>query len=191
MLDGAGLKGDKRRKLWGEAWRMRKDWWNVTVKMGEEKCLDEKWNGAMPRWTRDIRTFGEICVGLKLGKQKKIWNKGFDGMMVGHSHESGVGAYRIHNLNTGKIHNTRNVRWIGKMHKEYSKEEGVSSKDSSKSDSTKHRAKADDEEKMEEELLQKMAEGTEKVDSEQLVKEEKESESKDSQMESPEVETVG
>ena len=25
MLDGAGLKGEKRRKLWGEAWRLRKD----------------------------------------------------------------------------------------------------------------------------------------------------------------------
>ena len=93
MLDGAGLKGDKRRKLWEEAWRLRKDWWNVTVKMGEEKCPDEKWDGAMSRWTRDIKVFGEICVGLKLGKQKKIWNKGFDGMMVGHSHKSGVGVH--------------------------------------------------------------------------------------------------
>ena len=64
--------------------------------MGEEKCPNEKWDGewdgAMLQWTRDIKIFGEICVGLKLGKQKKIWNKGFDGMMVGHSHKSGVGV---------------------------------------------------------------------------------------------------
>ena len=130
-------------------------------------------------------------MGLKLGKQKKIWNKGFDGMMVGHSNESGVGAHRMHNLNTGKIHNTRNVRWTGKMCKEHSKEDGVSSNGSSMSDSTKHRAKPNDEKRMEEESLQRMAEVTEKVDSEQLVKEEKESESKDSSMESPEVEAVG
>ena len=36
----------------------------------------------MSQWARDIDIFGEICVGLNLGKQKKIWNKGFDGMMV-------------------------------------------------------------------------------------------------------------
>ena len=72
MLDGAGLKGDKRRKLWGEAWRLRKDWWNVTLEMGEEKCPDEMWDGAMPRWTRDIKIFGEMCVGLKLGKKEDL-----------------------------------------------------------------------------------------------------------------------
>ena len=86
-------------------------------------------------------------MGLKLGKQKKIWNKGFDGMMVGHSHKSGVGVHGMHDLNTGKIHNIRNVRWAGKMHKECSKEDGVSSNGSSMSDSTKHRAKPNDEKK--------------------------------------------
>ena len=82
----------------------------MTVKMGEEKCPDEKWDGTMQQWTRDIKIFGEICVGLKLGKQKKIWNKGFDGMMVGHSHKSGVGVHGMCDPDTGKIHNTGNVR---------------------------------------------------------------------------------
>ena len=49
MLDGAGLKGDKRRKLWGEAWRLRKDWWTLLskgekrsarMKNGMEQCRD-------------------------------------------------------------------------------------------------------------------------------------------------------
>ena len=69
--------------------------------------------------------FGEICVGLNLGKQKKIWNKGFDDMMAGYSHESSVGVCGMCNLNTGKTHNTRNVQWMGKMHKECVKEDAV------------------------------------------------------------------
>ena len=46
--------------------------------------------------------FGEICVGLNLGKQKKLWNKGHDGMMVGYSHKNGDGMCRTHDLGTGK-----------------------------------------------------------------------------------------
>ena len=175
----------------GRSMGLRKDWWNMTVKMGEEKCPDEKWDGAMPRWTRDIKVFGEICVGLKLGKQKKIWNKGFDGMMVGCSHESGVGVHRTHNLDTGKIHNTKNVRWMGKMHKECSKEDAESANDSSISDGTKLRAKEDGEKQVEEELLEKMAEATETADSEQSIEDKKEEESEDLSEESPEVEGVG
>ena len=33
-------------------------------------------------------------MGLNLGKLKKLWNKGCDGMMVGHSHKSRVGVHR-------------------------------------------------------------------------------------------------
>ena len=112
-------------------------------------------------------------------------------MMVGHSHESGVGVHRTCDLNTGKIHNTRNVRWIGKMCEECSKEDGVSSSGSSISDSTKHKANQNDEKKVEEESSEKMAEATETVDSEQSGEEEKEDDSKDSSEESPEVEAVG
>ena len=77
------------------------------------------------------------------------------------------------------------------MHKECSKEDTVSANDSSISDSTKHRAKEDDEKQVEEESLENMVEVTETVDSELLIKEEKEEESKGSSEESPEVEGVG
>ena len=37
MLDGASLQGGKREKLWGEAFHMTIQWWNVTVKNNEEE----------------------------------------------------------------------------------------------------------------------------------------------------------
>ena len=70
-------------------------------------------------------------MGLNLGKQKKLWNKGHDGMMVGHSHKSRVGVHGTHNLETGKTHNTRNARWMGKLFKDCVKEDAVSEEESS------------------------------------------------------------
>ena len=150
-----GLRRTKRKILLGEAWSLAMDWWNVTIKIGKEKCPEEKWSGVVPQWTRDIKIFGEICVGLNLGKQKKIWNKGFDGVMVGHSHKSSIGVHGTHNLNTGKTHDTRNVQWMGKMCKECAKEDAVNVEDSANSDSTSDKAKENDERNLEEEPLGK------------------------------------
>ena len=56
-----------------------------------------------------------------MGKQKKLWSKGCDGMMVGHSHKSRVGVHRTCDTETGKMCNTRNVRWMRKLFKDHVK----------------------------------------------------------------------
>ena len=43
-----------------------------------------------------------MFVALKLGKHKKLWNKGFDGIVFEHNHKSGVGVCRMHNLTAQK-----------------------------------------------------------------------------------------
>ena len=62
MLDGAGSRGKKKRMLWGEAWVLAVDWWNVTIETGKEKCPEEKWSGVVLRWTRDKTAVGAACV---------------------------------------------------------------------------------------------------------------------------------
>ena len=57
------------------------------------------------------------------------------------------------NPDTEKTHNTRNVRWMGKMHKDGVKEDAVSEDKSSMSDSTRNKKKKEEDVKMEEELL--------------------------------------
>ena len=32
----------EKKKVVGEAWLLRLDWWNVTVEMGKEACPEEK-----------------------------------------------------------------------------------------------------------------------------------------------------
>ena len=95
------------------------------------------------------------------------------------------------NLETRKTHDTRNVRWMGKLFKDHVKEDAVSEEESSKSDSTKNKKKEDTEEETEEEQSDGMAEVTETVDSEQLVKEEKSEKSEESSEEAVEEEEVG
>ena len=93
--------------------------------------------------------------GTEFGKTEETVNKGHDGMMVGCSYKSGVGVHGMHDLDTGKTHNTRNVRWMGKMFKDHVKEDAVSEKESSKSDSTKNKKKDDNEEETEEVTMKK------------------------------------
>ena len=100
-------------------------------------------------------------MGLNLGKQKKLWNKGHDGMMVGCGHKSRVGVFRMCDLETRKTHDTRNARWMEKLHKDCVKEDAVSEEESSKSDSTKNKKNENNEEETEEESLDGMAEVTE------------------------------
>ena len=130
-------------------------------------------------------------MALNLGKQKKLWNKGFDGIMVDHRHNSGARVFGMCDLDVGKIHNRRNVRRTGKMHKDHVKEDAASEEESSMSDSTEKKKKDDNQERTEEESLERMTGGTEEVDSEQSVKEERSEKSEDSSKEAVEVEEVG
>ena len=123
-------------------------------------------------------------MALNLGMQKKLWNKGFDGIVVGCGHENGAGVFRMHNLDTGKTHDTRNVRWLGKMHFDCAATE----EESSMSDSTKNEKKEEAEMKTEEELSDGMAKATAVVDSEQSIEEQK---SEDSSVEVDVFEEVG
>ena len=68
-------------------------------------------------------------------------------MMVGHSHESGIGVCRMCDLDSGKTHNTRHVQWMGKMHKDCVKEDAVSVDDSSNSDGEMDKRKENGEKK--------------------------------------------
>ena len=108
MFDVAGTEGEMRDELWEEAFQTAVDWWNVTIKCKRTMCLHQSWlHGEMPKWTRELKTFGEIGVVKKHGILCEVEKKGFDGMMVGHAKENAVGAHRMLNSKTKKIHDER------------------------------------------------------------------------------------
>ena len=50
-FDAAGIKGELRGKLWGEAIMMSMEWWNVTVKDEEKGCPHVRWWNDCLNWT--------------------------------------------------------------------------------------------------------------------------------------------
>ena len=162
-------------------------WWNVTVKRDEEDSPYVKWEGHLPRWTREPRTFGEMGVARKGGKQAKTENRGFDGMMVGYEEESSAGTYRMYNLDTGKINSVRDVKWLDMLYGEYERSKrSERDEDSSQSSSTMKRSKGSklSKRRIKEELMSKMEKEKESVDSRKLAEESEqivESESEDSE----------
>ena len=99
------------------------EWWNASVKVGMDKSPNERWDKSVPRWTRELKIFGEMGVVRKGGLQRKVLDKGFDGMMVGYAEDSGAGVYRMYNLKTGKVSCTRDIKWLSKSYGEYLKSE--------------------------------------------------------------------
>ena len=78
MLDGAGVTGKFRKRLWGETFDLAVQWFNLTKEKDEEKCPEEKWSGNLPRWIRNLRVFGEIGIVNKTGHTQKVENKEID-----------------------------------------------------------------------------------------------------------------
>ena len=121
MFDGAGITGTLKNRLWGEAMHMAVDWWNVSVKRGEEMSPEMMWSETLPRWIRDIKCFGDVGVVKRGGVLGKLEQKGFDGIKVGNTLNSAAGVHRMYNLSTGRINVARDINWINKTYGEYKK----------------------------------------------------------------------
>ena len=103
MMTGAGMGSRRRGKVWAEAWKTAVEWWNASVKIGMNKSPNERWDKSIPSWSRELKFFGEMDMVRKGGLQRKLLDKGFDGMMVGYAEDSGAGVYRMYNLKLEKL----------------------------------------------------------------------------------------
>ena len=127
MLDGVMLEGQKRNKLWAEAFNTAVMIDGIIVKEGEEKCADEKWSGELPRWTSDLKKFGEVGVVRKGGKKlKKMDSRGFDAIFIGYSNMHAKGVYKMMNLQTHQFTFTRDVMWMNMNTTKLHDGEGIS-----------------------------------------------------------------
>ena len=80
------------------------------VKCRRTKCPHQLWmNEEMPKWTRSLRTFGEMGTVKRHDTLCKVENKGFDGMMVGHAKENTAGVCGMMNLKTGTMDVVRDM----------------------------------------------------------------------------------
>ena len=75
------------------------------------------YNKPTPKFAFNLKRFGEVGYILKRDKgiKSKISNRGMKGIMVGYAKQSTGDTYRMFNLSTNKITNTRDVKWSHKL----------------------------------------------------------------------------
>ena len=120
MLNCAGLKDHLRNGVWAECAMTVTFLSNIISIKSDEKCPYQLLFGAKPKLPSALKAFGEIgVVTTKDDIQGKLKNRGTYCMFVGYSVNHANDVYRMLNLETKGIINTRDVTWLGKYHKDW------------------------------------------------------------------------
>ena len=124
MLTYAGIAdGDKLRgKLWAECASTATHLDNIIVSKSSEKCSYERFHGKKSKMVQHLCTFGEIGIVLKQKGQSmkgKLNDKGKPHIFVGYSDQHSGDVYRMYNPSTGKVANTRDVRFLNMTYGAY------------------------------------------------------------------------
>ena len=94
--------------------------WLVVVKVGGEmKTRVQHYKGELPNWVPHMRTVGEAGT-VTIGKDGKVGDRGVTMMLLGPASNHGGDTYRMYNEKTGKVIESRDVRFLGRMY--YTKE---------------------------------------------------------------------
>ena len=118
MLNGAGLKDELRSKIWAECVMTTTYLSNIIATKSENKCPFELLFGCKPKLNSTLKIFGEIGVVTTKDKiQGKLKNRGTPCMFVGYTENHSSDVYRMLNLETHGIINSRDIAWLNKMHK--------------------------------------------------------------------------
>ena len=119
MLTAAGIEGRLRHLLWAEAGNTAIHLMNIQTSHQNQKSPYELFakKNTPPKYASNLKRFGEIGIILKPNKIKsKMLDRGQKAMMVGYGTQHGEGVYRMYKFDTGKITQTRDVRWIKQIY---------------------------------------------------------------------------
>ena len=131
MFNDAGIGETMKGHLWAEAANMATQIDNVLVKNSNKRTPFEKFTGTKPRYARNLRAFGDMCIVLDQSKKKirsKLDNRGILGMMVGYHDDHAGDVYRLYNPKTKRIMTSRDVRWLNKLYGAYYSEQDTGSR---------------------------------------------------------------
>ena len=97
--------------------------WLQGVRINDVTKTRVEWYGkAVPKFAKHLRTWGEAGT-VKSGKDGKLGDCGITMLMVGYANHHDGDVYRMLNLDTGRIMETRYVIWIFRMLYEISNSE--------------------------------------------------------------------
>jgi hypothetical protein len=122
ILNDAGLEGETRSGVWSECANTVTFLSNISFLKGQDKCPYQLLFGSTPKLPSSLRPFGEMgVVTTKSGIQGKLTNRGTTCMFVGHAVNHSNDVYRMLNLDSKRIIHSRDIIWLERNFKTWSK----------------------------------------------------------------------
>ena len=120
LMSAAYIPADIRNKgVWREAIKTATDLDAlVAIKLdGVLKPRVEHWSGKLPAYAHYLKTWGEAgTVKIKNKSTTNIEDRGVTCMFVGYTKQHAGDCYRMLNLNTFGIHESRDIIWLHRMY---------------------------------------------------------------------------
>ena len=124
MLIQAGIESKYNREFWCEVISTATKLDNIMVRPERTKPPHTLFYGEDAKYTRSLRTFGEMAViAIHEGKKmrSKLDDRGKTCMFVGYADDHTKDVYRFLNIHTRRIILSRDVRWLNIIWKQYKK----------------------------------------------------------------------
>jgi hypothetical protein len=120
MLNSTGLKDHLRSGVWTEYAMTVTYLSNITSIKEKMICPYQLLFGSKPRLPESLRSFGEIgVVSTKKDIQGKLTKRGTPCMFMGYSINHAHDVYRMLNIETKKIINSRDIIWMNTVYKDW------------------------------------------------------------------------
>ena len=124
MLIKAGIESKYKGQFWCEVISTATNLDNIMVRPERTKPPHTLFYGEDAKYTRSLRTFGEMAViAIHEGKEmrSKLNDRGKTCMFVGYADDHTTDVYRFLNIHTRRIILSRDVRWLNTIWKQYKK----------------------------------------------------------------------
>ena len=120
MLNSAGFTDQVRSGVWAECAMTVTFLSNITSIKNKMICPHQLLFGSKPRLPESLRSFGELGIVTTKGDiQGKLSNRGTPCLFMGYSVNHAQDVYRMLNMNTKSIINSRDIIWVNQMYKDW------------------------------------------------------------------------
>ena len=124
MLNGAGLQEEMRSGIWAECASTATFYSNILATRVTKKSPQELLFGKKSHCAHNLRVFGEMgIVTTKKKIQGKLKDRGTVCMFTGYPPNHACDVYRMLNLKTKHIFNSRDIVWLNKSFGEWDKKD--------------------------------------------------------------------
>jgi hypothetical protein len=121
-LNAARLPHNMRRGLWTQCAKTAGQLENIIVSKEGDQSPAEKFHGENPKWSKYLRTFGEVAI-LNDDKHRKIKGKladrGYPAIFVGYPDNQPSDVYEFMKLSTRAVVKSRNIYWLKQTYGTY------------------------------------------------------------------------